>query len=206
MDDEMESELQQRLQEQERNQLQRALEEETLVYQRYRMEERVRQDNLVKQELLSLCHMACGLFLSDDHRHFPLVLTLHHQQAELSSQSTPTIMTLLREQGPWSKGVWREGEWRRSPVQMDDEIDEISMQQQQHHQHQLHQQGSSPSPLGGSATRVEFADDQGPWQKLCLATIDFLSSDSLYWGGNQTNAELSKLRATNLANTWIYHE
>ena len=204
-EDEMDWELQQQRQLlQQQEQLQRALEEEALVYQQYRAEERIRQDNLLKQELLSLCHMACGLFLSDDNRSLPLVQALNQPQELRSARMTPTIMTLLREQGPWNKGVWREGEWRRSPVQVEDEIDEITI-----NIHQQQQQSSSPPSFSSSslrANKTQSTDDQGPWQRLCLATIDFLSSDSLYWGGNQTNAELSKLRAASLVNAWIYHE
>ncbi|GJJ72191.1 hypothetical protein EMPS_04548 [Entomortierella parvispora] len=204
MDWEHQQQQQQQQQEQQQEQLRRALEEEALVYQQYRSEERIRQDNLLKQELLSLCHMACGLFLSDDNRSSPLVQALNRPQELHSARMTPTIMTLLREQGPWSKGVWREGEWRRSPVQVEDEIDEITI-----NLHQQQQQSSSVSSCSSSSSRAnktESTDDQGPWQRLCLATIDFLSSESLYWGGNQTNAELSKLRAASLANAWIYHE
>ncbi|KAG0051189.1 hypothetical protein BGZ83_004010 [Gryganskiella cystojenkinii] len=206
-------------QEQEEQKLQIALEQEALIYQRYRIEERIRQDNLVKQELLSLCHMACGLFLSDDNHPFPLIRTLHQQHllsVVTPTNATPTIMTLLRHHGPWYKGVWREGEWRRSPIQIEDEIDEISIQQHDQLEQGTHQgQGQQRSRLfsRASATRTaaatinkESSEDQGPWQKLCLAAIDFLTSESLYWGGNQTNTELSKLRATCLASSWIYHE
>ncbi|KAF9431571.1 hypothetical protein BGZ76_000139 [Entomortierella beljakovae] len=74
--------------------------DEELVQRRYQVEEQSRQDNKIKQELLGLCHMACGLFLTDGQ----------------SGSGTPTIMSLLRQGSPWNKGVWREGEWQNDAI------------------------------------------------------------------------------------------
>ncbi|KAG0000500.1 hypothetical protein BGZ79_005875 [Entomortierella chlamydospora] len=82
--------------------------DDELVQRRYQIEEQTRQDNQVKQELLGLCHMACGLFLIDLQ----------------SSDGPSTIMSLLRQGTPWNKGIWREGEWQHDFIN------------QQHYAHQ----------------------------------------------------------------------
>ncbi|KAF9188922.1 hypothetical protein BGZ50_001072 [Haplosporangium sp. Z 11] len=146
-------------------------EDEVLVQRRYRVEERIRQDTLVKQELLALCHMACGLFITED----------------LSRDAPPTIMSLLRQGSPWNKGVWREGEWRYEAIDF------------------RFQLGSAHPPSLDTPDRHD-AWDQGWWQKICIATIEFLANKNLTWGGNRTNAELSRLRTTNNSGAWIYHE
>ncbi|KAF8933638.1 hypothetical protein BGZ58_006216 [Dissophora ornata] len=158
-------------------------EEEELIQRRYRVEERIRQDNLIKQEMLALCHMACGLFLADDR----------------SPDAPPTIMSLLRQGSPWNKGVWREGEWLTAP------IDALAQQQ--------HRDSTAPytSRSGGEVTaetakETMGASDMGQWQKICVATIQFLAQKDLAWGGNRTNAELSRLRAASNASAWIYYE
>ncbi|KAG0267001.1 hypothetical protein BG011_009749 [Mortierella polycephala] len=145
--------------------------DEALVQRRYRVEERIRQDTLVKQELLTLCHMACGLFLAED----------------MSRDAPPTIMSLLRQGSPWSKGVWREGEWRHEAIDSGCQL------------------GSAHPPRLDTLDRHE-AWDQGWWQKICIATIEFLANENLTWGGNRTNAELSRLRTTNNSGAWTYHE
>ncbi|KAF9579210.1 hypothetical protein BGW38_004621 [Lunasporangiospora selenospora] len=146
-----------------------------LVQRRYRIEERMRQDTLIKQELLGLCHMACGLF----------------QEENRAARAPPTIMSLLRKGSPWSKGTWREGEWRH------DCVDYTSMAGSY--------QGSSSSKGAPSLPNIAQVE-QGEWQKLCIATIEFLALQSLRWGGNTANAELSRLRTSVGPNAWIYHE
>ncbi|KAG0314026.1 hypothetical protein BGZ99_008426 [Dissophora globulifera] len=161
--------------------------EEELIQRRYRIEERIRQDNLEKQELLSLCHMACGLFLSDDQ----------------SLDAPPTIMSLLRQGSPWNRGVWSEGEWLYSPIDVYPQ-----------------RRGHTPCKSGSSSQKDEnWSDsqsrnqsskvdtmDMGCWQRVCIETIQFLAHEDLAWGGNRTNAELSRLRASSNASAWIYHE
>ncbi|KAF9116086.1 hypothetical protein BGX27_004883 [Mortierella sp. AM989] len=156
--------------------------DEELVRRRHQVEEQTRQDNLVKQELLSLCHMACGLFLIDDQ----------------SPEGPSTIMSLLRQGAPWNKGVWREGEWQH---------DSISQCASNHQ----NSSGDSRSRNGTSKTTERSQSgcdprDMGRWQKLCIAAIQFLANENLAWGGNRANAELSRLRATSNANAWIYYE
>ncbi|KAF9152151.1 hypothetical protein BG015_005704 [Linnemannia schmuckeri] len=83
------------------------------------MEERIRRETLLKEELLGLCHMACGLFMVRNQR-----------QPE---QGGPrTIMTLLRQGSPWKKGVWRVGEWRHAPIDLDHDLDETAMAHRYH--------------------------------------------------------------------------
>ncbi|KAF9583845.1 hypothetical protein BGW38_008347, partial [Lunasporangiospora selenospora] len=146
-------------------------ENEALVQRRYRIEEQLRQDTHTKQELLSLCHMACGLFLVDEN-------------SMLSAGVSPTIMTLLRQNSPWNKGVWREGEWRQAPVELS--------------------QGEGSTRLSADAS--DEVMDQGKWQELCLATIQFLVHEDLAWGGNRTNVELSRLKSTSYSSAWVYHQ
>ncbi|KAF9919775.1 Transcription factor GATA-5 [Linnemannia zychae] len=155
----------------------RDMDDEELVQRRYRIEERIRQDTLAKQELLSLCLMACGLFMVAEgrFRHVP-----------------PTLMSLLRRYGPWDKGVWREGEWRRSAIDItvDTELEGASK----------NKKSVSPSPsLNLSAFVEEIAKEEnrserGPWQNLCIAAIQFLAHENLTWGGATGNEELSRLR------------
>ncbi|KAI1303390.1 hypothetical protein EDD11_005353 [Mortierella claussenii] len=176
------------------------VEEDELVQRRYRVEESIRQDNLVKQELLALCHMACGLFLTDDR----------------SIDPPATIMSLLKGASPWSKGIWREGEWRYDaigPQQPDKErtnsaYSHTSKQNRHQQQSRAHgSQSSASSPAEGYENIGSMAEeDMGPWQRICVATIQFLAHEDLAWGGNRTNAELSRLRATSNATAWIYHE
>jgi len=161
------------LDESQQRHLQRRLEDEAMLQRRHQIEERAKQDNLVKQELLGLCHMACGLFLIQSSIHRPMA---------------PTIMSLLRYGSPWNKGVWREGEWRHDPIELGYSGEEET------------------TTMGGSKDGQENLMDQGPWQKMCIAAIQFLAHEDLAWGGSKTNAELSRLRATSNSNAWIYHE
>ncbi|KAF9984901.1 hypothetical protein BGZ75_003532 [Mortierella antarctica] len=147
-------------------------EDEVLVHRRYRIEEQIRQDSRDKQELLALCHMACGLFLTEDHR---------------SPNAPTTIMSLLRQGSPWGKGVWQEGEWRHAAID-------------------LCQRSNKATTSNLSMGSDQAVKDQGRWQRICLATIEFLAHESLTWGGNRTNAELSRLRATGNESAWIYYE
>ncbi|KAG0024195.1 hypothetical protein BGZ82_010515 [Podila clonocystis] len=159
-------------------QLQRRIEDEAMLQRRHQIEERMKQDNLIKQELLGLCHMACGLFLVPSAMLRP-------------ADAPPTIMSLLRYGSPWNKGVWREGEWRHDPIELGfssgGDIKASNMS-------------------GSSKNGQENLMDQGPWQKMCIAAIQFLAHEDLAWGGSKTNAELSRLRATSNSNAWIYHE
>ncbi|KAI7815800.1 hypothetical protein BC939DRAFT_471560, partial [Gamsiella multidivaricata] len=163
-------------------------EEEALVQRRYRIEEQARQDNLDKQELLALCHMACGLFLADDRLQSP----------------PPTIISLLRQGSPWNKGVWCEGEWQHASIDV-----------RQPGQASLN--GSSQSAANSSSVTEgdksiesgqanDNGNDMGRWQSICIAAIQFLAHEDLAWGGNRTNAELSRLRAANNPSAWTYHE
>ncbi|KAG0197571.1 hypothetical protein BGX33_000489, partial [Mortierella sp. NVP41] len=91
-----------------------ANQERSLMQRRVIMEERKRRDTLLKEELLGLCHMACGLFMIKGGR--------------TPEQGGPrSIMTLLRQGSPWKKGVWREGEWRHAPIDLDHDVDETIM-------------------------------------------------------------------------------
>ncbi|KAG0098242.1 hypothetical protein BGZ93_000730 [Podila epicladia] len=159
-------------------QLQRRIEDEAMLQRRHRIEERTKHDNLIKQELLGLCHMACGLFL---------ITTPMSRSAD----APPTIMSLLRYGSPWIKGVWREGEWRHDPIELGNSSGG---------------DGKSSNANGSSKNGQESLMDQGPWQKMCIAAIQFLAHEDLAWGGTKTNAELSRLRATSNANAWVYHE
>ncbi|KAF9430189.1 hypothetical protein BGZ94_007973 [Podila epigama] len=166
--------------------------DEASLQRRYEIEERIRQDNKIKQELLGLCHMACGLFLihtSTIHQH------LHHHRR--SPDAPPTIMSLLRYGSPWKKGIWREGEWRHDPIELGQASPTTMASGDSSRQH-----GSGRAKKNGQANLA----DQGPWQKMCIATIQFLAHEDLAWGGSRTNAELSRLRATSEANAWVYHE
>ncbi|KAF9571233.1 hypothetical protein EC968_000829 [Mortierella alpina] len=148
-------------------------EEEVLVHRRYRIEEQIRQDSRDKQELLALCHMACGLFLTEDHR---------------SPNAPTTIMSLLRQGSPWNKGVWQEGEWRHAAIDL------------------CPKSSNKATTSNLSMGSDQATKDQGRWQRICLATIEFLAHENLTWGGNRTNAELSRLRATGNESAWIYYE
>ncbi|KAG0252807.1 hypothetical protein BG011_006737 [Mortierella polycephala] len=187
-------------------------EDADLLRRRFMIEERIRQDTLIKQEFLGLCHMACGLFI------------VRSRRREAVAPS-PTVMTLLRKGSPWNKGVWREGEWRHAPIDLDHDEDEVRLshrlkvEQEYKFQTKLDRRsGIDHTALNErmrefllSSTafgRVGEDDvvDQGPWQKLCLAAIQFLVHEDLAWGGNETNVELSKLRATEHDEAWYYHE
>ncbi|KAF9922980.1 hypothetical protein BGZ67_010176 [Mortierella alpina] len=190
-------------------------EEENLVLRRFMMEERIRQDTLMKQELLSLCHTACGLFMVRSYRH------------HTASPPTKTIMTLLRQGSPWNKGVWREGEWRHAPIDLDHDADEVMMSRRveseikyriERNNSQQRNPGAAESTIREKLRQLfnisafhgrEGEDDvaeQGTWQRLCLATIQFLADERLVWGGNEINLELSKLRSSSNASAWFYHE
>ncbi|KAF9912644.1 hypothetical protein BX616_010286 [Lobosporangium transversale] len=171
---------QQQEQQQNRRGSRREEEERELEQRRYRVEETARQDNLTRQELLALCHMACGLFLAN----------------EQSVDAPPTIMSLLRQGSPWVKGVWRDGEWKH---------DSIDLQQPGSNQQKTNSSNSN-SNNDQSFVSVGSDKDMGKWQKLCLSTIQFLAHEELSWGGNRTNSELSRLRATSNPTTWVYHE
>lgn len=184
--------------------------EADLVLRRLRLQERIRQDNLVKQELLSLCHMACGLFVI---------------RASPNTPRPRTIMTHLRQGSPWQKGVWREGQWRYAPIDLDHDLDEAAMS----HRLDLEQQTAEGLPRwNNSATLSEVRarldglfnfsegyhgiegeddiNDQGPWQKLCLATIQFLIDEHLEWAGGTKSEELNRLRVTEHTDAWYYYE
>ncbi|KAG0212530.1 hypothetical protein BGX28_006128 [Mortierella sp. GBA30] len=198
-----------------RRQQEREAEEQDLLTRRFMMEERIRQDTLLKQELLSLCHTACGLFMIRGRRYHP------------TGPPSKTIMTLLRQGSPWNKGVWREGEWRHAPIDLNHDADEITVSRRLDKEidYRLErgiQLNTNPDVAEGTIRErlnrlfnitmfygKEAEDDvadQGTWQRLCLATIQFLVDERLAWGGNETNTELSKLRATNNATAWYYHE
>ncbi|CAO3567632.1 unnamed protein product [Mortierella alpina] len=193
----------------------REMEEENLVLRRFMMEERIRQDTLMKQELLSLCHTACGLFMVRSFRH------------HIVDPPAKTIMTLLRQGSPWNKGVWREGEWRHAPIDLDHDADEVAMSRRlekeikfrmERNSSQQRNPGAPESTIRERLKHLfnisafhgrEGEDDvveQGTWQRLCLATIQFLADERLAWGGNEINVELSKLRSSSNASAWFYHE
>ncbi|KAG0294416.1 hypothetical protein BGZ96_001255 [Linnemannia gamsii] len=179
----------------------REMDDEELVQRRHRIEERIRQDTLMKQELLSLCLMACGLFMVDGRsRHIP-----------------PTLMSLLRRYGPWDKGVWREGEWRRSAIDLSSGVLSVEGGARGAYKKKKNLSPSSSlnfsSPRGATAAdgaQTEVKDvkknERGPWQNLCIAAIQFLAHENLAWGGATGNEELSRLRVTINSSQWIYHE
>ncbi|KAG0006431.1 hypothetical protein BGZ65_008133 [Modicella reniformis] len=190
----------------------RGIQEEAITLRRFRMEERNRNDTLIKQELLSLCHMACGLFMA------PVAFNADGEPI------SHTIMTHLRLGSPWQKGVWREGEWRYAPIDIDHDLDEVSMAHRlgQERERQLEEglsrrSGASESDIQDRLERLfnisprcygrEGKDDtvdNGPWQRLCLATIHFLIDEDLQWAGNTSNRELNKLRVTDNDDAWFY--
>jgi len=161
--------------------------EEAVIQRRYRIEEQIRQDNLLKQELLALCHMACGLFLVDDR----------------ATNPPPTLMSLLRQGSPWNKGVWREGEWQHTPI-------EVVRQRSHSRSHSSSQEtawsAAGAMNMGDHGSSKSDIKDMGRWQKMCIAAIQFMAHEDLAWGGNRTNAELSRLRASTNATSWTYHE
>ncbi|KAF9131402.1 hypothetical protein BGW39_001832 [Mortierella sp. 14UC] len=132
---------------------QRAIDlERSLLQRRILMKERKRRDTLLKEELLGLCHMACGLFIVKGLRR--------------PEQGGPqSIMTLLRQGSPWKQGVWREGEWRHAPIDLDHDIDETMMAHQynlerdyRHLKNLVHKQGRwSSSYFPGLATSLSFS-------------------------------------------------
>ncbi|KAF9316141.1 hypothetical protein BG003_002285 [Podila horticola] len=166
------------------------------------IEDRGRLDTLKKQELLSLCHMACGLFLSGDR----------------DPETGPSLASLLRSGSPWNKGVWREGEWHKSPiadkrVDMGDPFVPTHSSSSRGGQSGHTRSGRKiRAKLGGllSLTKSHRGDDddsdeQGRWQRLCLAAIRFLAHEELSWGGNKRNVELSHLKTANHSDAWTYH-
>ncbi|KAF9546267.1 hypothetical protein EC957_009880 [Mortierella hygrophila] len=180
----------------------REMDDEELVLRRHRIEERIRQDTLMKQELLSLCLMACGLFMVDSRsRHIP-----------------PTLMSLLRRYGPWDKGVWREGEWRRSAIDLSSGTGSEKGAGGSHKKKSMSPSSSLniSSLRGGAATvdgvkaegaaKEDNKNERGPWQNLCIAAIQFMAHEDLTWGGATGNEELSRLRVTINSSQWIYHE
>jgi len=229
------------------------LQEQSILRRRILLEERKRRDTLLKEELLGLCHMACGLFMI--------------RGGLRPDQGGPfTLMYVLRQGSPWKLGVWREGEWRHSPIDLEHDVDETLMAHRFHmerdykyiksmlRRHVAHNppnssissSTASPSSMpttssvssastapsspsdsssnngneGGSATFLELINlmpldltgenddtvDQGPWQRLCMDAITFMTDENLTWGGNDPNDELSKLKATLLNGSWHYHE
>lgn len=162
------------------------------------IEDRSRLDTLKKQELLSLCHMACGLFLADR-----------------EPETGPSLAALLRSGSPWSKGVWREGEWHKSPIADQKEDHLYSSPSHNSSQSSGRPVGSGKrirAKLGGifSLTKSRQDDDdesdgQGRWQRLCLAAIRLLAHEELSWGGNKRNVELSHLKTANRSDAWAYH-
>ncbi|KAF9283550.1 hypothetical protein BGZ74_001900 [Mortierella antarctica] len=166
------------------------------------IEDRGRLDTLKKQELLSLCHMACGLFLTGDR----------------DPETGPSLAALLRTGSPWNKGVWREGEWHKSPiadkkVDVDDPFLPIHGSSSRGGPGHTTRSGRRiRSKLGGllSLSKSRRGDDdesdkQGRWQQLCLAAIRFLAHEELSWGGNKRNVELSHLKTANHSDAWTYH-
>lgn len=161
------------------------------------IEDRSRLDTLKKQELLSLCHMACGLFLADQ-----------------EPETGPSLAALLRSGSPWRKGVWREGEWHKSPI-ADQKEDHLYSSPKHNSSQSSGQTGSGKirAKLGGilSLTKSrrddddDESDEQGRWQRLCLAAIRFLAHEELSWGGNKRNVELSHLKTANRSDAWTYH-
>ncbi|KAG0039197.1 hypothetical protein BGZ82_009348 [Podila clonocystis] len=166
------------------------------------IEDRSRLDTLKKQELLSLCHMACGLFLAGDR----------------DPETGPSLTALLRSGSPWNKGVWHEGEWHKSPI-ADMRVDVGDHFLPTHSSSRRGQSGHTTrsgkrirSKLEGllSLTKSRRGDDdeseeQGRWQRLCLAAIRFLAHEELSWGGNKRNVELSHLKIANHSDAWTYH-
>ncbi|KAG0224752.1 hypothetical protein BGW41_004965 [Actinomortierella wolfii] len=165
----------------------RLSEEELLVRRRYLIDDAVRRDNLMKQELLGLCHIACGLFTVDTAN--PQGTTADGNTRRSSRYQPVTLMSLLRQGSPWRKGVWQEGEWRSSAIELDP---------------MAAPNDPSSSSIPWNAQEAEA--EQGEWQKICLATIQFLIREDLAWGGNKANEELSKLKVTNYGSAWVYHE
>ncbi|KAF9913463.1 hypothetical protein BX616_010013 [Lobosporangium transversale] len=188
--------------------------DQAFTRKRFMMKERIRRDRLVKEELLSICHMACGLFKIRD----------FYLPGE--SSSPLSIVALLRRGSPWGVGAWREGEWRSTPVDLDHDIDEIAMSRRLHLEQEyrfesglLSHQGLSPNEaqarmselfsLSPGRHGLEECDDmidQGPWQRLSLATIQFLAHENLEWAGSGADPELSWLRVTFQDEAWYYHE
>ncbi|KAF8943322.1 hypothetical protein BGZ47_005531 [Haplosporangium gracile] len=89
------------------------------MQRRVMMEERIRRETLLKEELLGLCHTACGLFMV-------------RSQRQPEQGGPRTIMTLLRQGSPWKKGVWRAGEWRHAPIDLEHDLDETAMAHRYH--------------------------------------------------------------------------
>lgn len=89
------------------------------LQRRARMKERIRRETMLKEELLGLCHMACGLFLV-------------RGQRPPEEGGPRSIMTLLRQGSPWNKGVWRVGEWQHAPLDLDHDLDETVMAHRYH--------------------------------------------------------------------------
>ncbi|KAF9282544.1 hypothetical protein BGZ88_010986 [Linnemannia elongata] len=181
----------------------REMDDEELVLRRHRIEERIRQDTLMKQELLSLCLMACGLFMVDSRSH----------------HIPPTLMSLLRRYGPWDKGVWREGEWRRSAIALSSGAGseegvggaytkKKSLSPSSSLNFSSHRRGAAAvdGVLAEGAAKEDNMEERGPWQNLCIAAIQFMAHENLTWGGATGNEELSRLRVTINSSQWIYHE
>ncbi|KAK5821833.1 hypothetical protein F5H01DRAFT_338027 [Linnemannia elongata] len=181
----------------------REMDDEELVLRRHRIEERIRQDTLMKQELLSLCLMACGLFMVDSRSH----------------HIPPTLMSLLRRYGPWDKGVWREGEWRRSAIALSSGAGseegvggaytkKKSLSPSSSLSFSSHRRGAAAVDrvLAEGAAKEDNMEERGPWQNLCIAAIQFMAHENLTWGGATGNEELSRLRVTINSSQWIYHE
>ncbi|KAK3813710.1 MAG: hypothetical protein JOS17DRAFT_779358 [Linnemannia elongata] len=117
------------------------------------MEERIRRDTMLKEELLGLCHMACGLFMV-------------RNQWQPEQGGPRSIMTLLRQGSPWKKGIWRSGEWQHAPIDLDHDLDETAMARRHHlerdynHLKSLvdtHRRWSSFNPSSSSSVSTFFS-------------------------------------------------
>ncbi|KAF9970821.1 hypothetical protein BGZ73_006403 [Actinomortierella ambigua] len=185
----------------------RLSEEELLIRRRYLIEDAVWRDNLMKQELLGLCHIACGLFTVDtttSHDHGAAIAAAGGTRPALR-QKPSTLMSLLRQGSPWRKGVWREGEWRASAINWDHAGLSNKGSGVSSPAYSTSSTATSPSSSQDWTPR-EAQAEQGEWQRICLAAIQFLVREDLAWGGNKANEELSLLKVTNYGSAWVYHE
>ncbi|KAF9143003.1 hypothetical protein BGX30_001596 [Mortierella sp. GBA39] len=128
------------------------------------MEERIKRETMLKEELLGLCHMACGLFVVRNQR-----------QPE---QGGPrSIMTLLRQGSPWKKGVWRSGEWQNAPIDLDHDLDETAMA---HRHHLEHDYNYLKSFVGSHRRWSSFGhSSSSSVSSFISSSFSSLSSDSL---------------------------
>ncbi|KAG9070251.1 hypothetical protein KI688_009586 [Linnemannia hyalina] len=128
------------------------------------MEERIRRETMLKEELLGLCHMACGLFVV-------------RSQRQPEQGGPRSIMTLLRQGSPWKKGVWRSGEWQHAPIDLDHDLDETAMA----HRHHLERDYNHLKRFVGSHRRWSSFDhsSSSSVSSFISSPSPSLSSDSL---------------------------